>query len=208
LRRQTLGLHKLIPGFAVVLIVLLLAGCAAKPTPSPSPSPSPTPTPTATSTPSATTTPTATATPTPTTSPSPTPTTPAIVPEVYFLTPLYNVTILPGDVTVKIKVNNFNLVNKIGQPNVRGEGHVIYYMDEVPSGVSGIPPTSTPGNSYETADTTYTWKNVPVGSHTFSVQLVNDDGTPLVPPRLNTEPVPVVAPTPSPSETPTTTPTP
>ena len=35
-----------------------------------------------------------------------------------------------------------------------------------------------------TANTTYTFKNVAPGQHTFSIELVNDDNTPLSPPVM------------------------
>jgi hypothetical protein len=122
------------------------------------------------------------------------------------------VTVLPGDITVNIVVSNFNIVNKIGQPSAPGEGYVIYYMDVTPPTASGKPATTAAGTYAEVAGTTYTWKNVAAGPHTFSIQLVNNDGTPLSPAVVQTEPVPVAAPTPTASATPspsaTTSPTP
>jgi hypothetical protein len=111
------------------------------------------------------------------------------------------VTIPPGDITVNIKVTNFNIVDKLGQANVAGEGHVIYYLDADPPTTGGQTATTAAGTFAESVSTTYTWKNVAAGNHKISVQLVNNDGTPLSPPIYAVEPVPVVAPSPTPSAT-------
>ena len=85
----------------------------------------------------------------------------------------------PGDVTVSVKVRNFLLVNKSGQPNVAGEGHVNYFMDvDVPT-TPGKPAVSTPGTYFSSVTTSYTWRNVGPGRHTFAAELVNNDNTPL-----------------------------
>ncbi len=102
---------------------------------------------------------------------------------------------------VKITVSKFTIVNKLGQPNVPGEGHVIYYLDVTPPITPGKAAVTAPNTYSETADTSYTWPNLAAGSHTLSVQLVNNDGTPLNPPVTTSEPLPVVALSPSPSAT-------
>ena len=87
-----------------------------------------------------------------------------------------------GDITVSIQVNNFNVVDKQGQANVAGEGHIHYFLDvDAPTtpGQPAIPPTGTWAH---VATTSYTFTNVAAGAHTISVQLVNNDHTPLVPP--------------------------
>ncbi len=186
----------------VLTILLVLAGCSSAATTLPS---TPTLTPTATAspaispspTPSPSASPTATASPSPSSSTSPSPTPPG--PGVFIVSPLYNVPVPPGDVTVKIKVSKFTIVNKIGQPNVPGEGHVIYYLDVTPPTAPGKAAVTAANTYVETADTSYTWPNLAAGNHTLSVQLVNNDGTPLNPAVTTTEPLPVVAPSPSPS---------
>ena len=86
-----------------------------------------------------------------------------------------------GAITVNVKVTNFNVVDKQGQANVPGEGHIHYYLD--------VPTPTTPGQQAipsggvwaHVSGTSYTFENVPVGLHTFYVQLVNNDHTPLSP---------------------------
>ena len=43
--------------------------------------------------------------------------------------PLDGATVDAGDVTVYAMALNFNLVDKLGQANVSGEGHIHYFMD-------------------------------------------------------------------------------
>ncbi len=91
-----------------------------------------------------------------------------------------------GNITVDTEVTNFNLTDKLGQPNVPGEGHIHYYMDYPPPttpGVPAIPPNGTVWAA--TANTSYTFTDVPVGIHNFSVELVNNDHTPLEPPATS-----------------------
>jgi hypothetical protein len=95
-----------------------------------------------------------------------------------------------GEVTVSVNVTNFDLVNKIGAANVRGQGHIIYYFNvnggDVPV-EQGVPATVGPGETAETTSTSYTWPNVePDAPYIFSVQLVNNDQTPLDPPVVAT----------------------
>ncbi|MDD1750237.1 MAG: PQQ-binding-like beta-propeller repeat protein [Methanothrix sp.] len=86
-----------------------------------------------------------------------------------------------GSITVNVSVSNLNLVDKLGQVNVPGEGHIHYFLDVTPPTTPGQPAVTGPGTYAATADTTYTWQNVPVGLHTLSVELVNNDHTPLSP---------------------------
>ena len=80
-----------------------------------------------------------------------------------------------------MEVNNLILVANTGQAPAPGEGHIIYFMDvEVPTN-PGEAATTDAGTYSATADTSYTWHNVPAGVHTFSIELVNDDDTPLSP---------------------------
>lgn len=93
-----------------------------------------------------------------------------------------NVSIVPaGDVTVSTVVSNFNLVKGTGQGNAVGEGHIIYYMDVTPPTMQGQTATTGAGTYAESTATSYTWHNVQPGFHYFSVQLVNNDSTPLLP---------------------------
>jgi outer membrane protein assembly factor BamB len=103
-------------------------------------------------------------------------------PKVTILLPQNRSTISPGDVTVSVQVNNLNLVNKIGQAVASGEGHINYFLDVVAPTTPGQPAVTAAGTYTSTANLTYTWTNVAPGTHTFSVELVNNDNTPLNPP--------------------------
>lgn len=103
---------------------------------------------------------------------------------------------------VTVIVSNFNIANKIGQPNVQGEGHLIYYLDVTPPVTEGLPAVTSAGTYAEIADTSYTWQNVKAGSHFISIQLVNNDDTPLNPPVTWTEIVVVKTTSPSPVPSP------
>jgi hypothetical protein len=88
----------------------------------------------------------------------------------------------PGDITITVEVSNFNLVDKLGEPNAAGEGHLHYFMDVVAPTIPGQPAFTGEGTFAATAGTSFTWHDVPAGTHTFSVELVNNDHTPLSPP--------------------------
>ena len=116
--------------------------------------------------------------------------------------PLNVSTVPAGDVTISTIVSNFNLVDKIGQASVSGEGHIIYYMDVTPPTIQNQTATTATGTYVESTATSYTWHNVQAGIHYFSVQLVNNDSTPLIPPITVTVYVTVqgtTQPNPSPS---------
>jgi len=87
-----------------------------------------------------------------------------------------------GDVTLSVDVSNFKIVDKQGQANVKGEGHLHYFMDVAAPTAQGKPAVTEPGTYAHVTDTSYTWHNIGGGSHTFSVELVNNDHTPLNPP--------------------------
>ncbi len=114
------------------------------------------------------------------TTPQVTPTTP----QISIISPLNGAVIPAGSVPVTVQVSNFNIVDKQGQANVAGEGHVHFYLD-----VSPIP--SDPNKPAIPADsnavwahvsgTSYTFTNVSPGMHTITVQLANNDHTPVIP---------------------------
>lgn len=107
-------------------------------------------------------------------------------------TPMLNITNLtdgdslpPGNILLIVEANNFIISKKgMGVVNHAGEGHLIYYIDEVPPTDQGVPATTD--TSMVKAETTYLWKNISEGKHTFSVQLVNNDDTPLDTPVVAT----------------------
>ena len=108
-------------------------------------------------------------------------------PTIRITDPTDNAALKQGDITVKVDVANFKLVDpndKANQTNVPGEGHIHYFVDVDAPTTAGQPATVAPGSWAMTADTSYTWSNVTAGEHTFSVELVNNDHTPLSPPQV------------------------
>ncbi|MDK2990472.1 MAG: hypothetical protein PWR16_2001, partial [Methanoculleus sp.] len=156
-------------------------------------------------------------TPTPTANVTPTPT-PAAEANVTIVEPMEGANVTAGNVTVSVNVTNFTLVEPTGQANAAGEGHLHYYLDvPVPTNASepAIPET---GDYVVSANTSYTWENVTAGEHNLSVQLVNNDHTPIIPlaadtvnvtvtPAVNVTPTPTVNVTPTPTVNVTPTPT-
>lgn len=94
---------------------------------------------------------------------------------------------VPGpDITVSVDVSRFTLVDKLGQPNVPGEGHLHYFLDVAPPTTPGVPAVTAPGTYVATTATSYTWTGLSAGEHMVSVELVNNDHTPLVPAAVAT----------------------
>ena len=87
---------------------------------------------------------------------------------------------------------NFKIVDKVGQKNVPGEGHFIYYRDVTPPIVKGETATTAEGTYITTIESRYTWHDIPDGDHIFWVQLVNNDNTPVEPAAAVSVPVTVV----------------
>lgn len=88
---------------------------------------------------SATTTTPTTTTPTSTTPPTTTPPTTTVpAPTITITSPTGNIVPQIGKVTVTVSVANFNLVDKLGQTNVVGQGHIHYFLD--------VDPPTTPVN--------------------------------------------------------------
>lgn len=144
------------------------------PTASPSMTMTPTTTvsPTITAMPSATVSPTATASPAATASPSVTP------------SPSATAAAVGSDIMVSVQVANFNVVNKLGQAAVPGEGHLHFFLDAVPPILQGTPAISAPGTYVAIPATSYTWPNVKPGLHIISAELANNDHTPLATPSV------------------------
>lgn len=105
-------------------------------------------------------------------------------PTVKITAPSNGATLRAGDVTIRADVSNFNVVDKQGQSNVTGEGHLHFYMDVTPipsaAGQPAIPANTSAAWAHVSA-TSHTFNGVPPGTHTFTVQLVNNDHTPVVP---------------------------
>ena len=125
--------------------------------------------------------------------PSPRPLTESGPPWVYITSPEFDGGIDAGDVTVQVLVRNFSLASGPGRTGTPDVGHIICFMDVTPRTEPGVAVKTLPG-TFQIADRTRcTWHNVPPGTHTFSVELVNDDGTPLVPPVIDAVDVTAVA---------------
>lgn len=114
-------------------------------------------------------------------------------PQVVIISPKGGATIPAGDITVTIQASNFNIVDKLGQANVSHEGHIHYFLDVDAPTTQGQPAVTAAGTYAATAATSYTWKNVPAGTHKLSVELINNDHTPLNPPVVATVTVTVTA---------------
>ena len=118
-------------------------------------------------------------------------------PGVTIISPAEGATLEAGSVQVSIEITNFSLV-AAGRPNAPDEGHICYYLDvDIPT-VPGEPAVSAEGTYKVTAETSVTWDDVGSGTHTFGVQLVNNDHTPLDPPVTAELTATVLAPAPAP----------
>lgn len=81
-----------------------------------------------------------------------------------------------ANVTVRVKVTDFKLVDKVGETSESGEGHILFVLD--------APDTNDPDSAakvVETADKELRWTDIAPGEHTFSAYLVNNNGTQLAP---------------------------
>lgn len=92
-------------------------------------------------------------------------------------------TVSGSSVTIEVDPSDFAVVDKLGEAPADGEGHVHFYrdVDDVPT-TPGQPAVSAEGTYHATATTEHTWEDLEPGTHTFAVQLVNNDHTPLDPP--------------------------
>ena len=98
----------------------------------------------------------------------------------YFTTPQ---PVPPSQVQIAVSTRNiFINDDAVGKANVAGQGHIIYYIDVAPPTTPGQPATTKSGSYKITTDTFQLWVNVATGTHTFAVQVVNNDNTPLDPP--------------------------
>jgi hypothetical protein len=127
--------------------------------------------------------------------------TPLPTPSITILSPLPGATLPVGSVTISVQVKDFSLADTYGEENVPGVGHLLYYKNvEVPT-ASGQPAVTADDNtSPDMITTDFTWTNLTPGDYTFSVQLVNNDDTPLDTPVWRTIGVhiaPMVSPTPT-----------
>jgi hypothetical protein len=112
---------------------------------------------------------------------------------VYITYPEFDGGVIAGNVTVTVLVRNFSVVNGVGRPGTPGEGHIIYFKDVTPRTEPGLPAETRPGTFQVSYQTSCSWYNVTPGTHTFSVELVNNDDTPLVPAVIDAVDVTAVA---------------
>jgi hypothetical protein len=105
-------------------------------------------------------------------------------PAVLILDPPFDGGVASGTVTVAVQVTGFTLVPP-GEPNRPGAGHLVYYRDVTPGTQPGETALTAPGTYATSSETVYSWKGVAPGTHTFAVQLVNADDTPLDPPAID-----------------------
>jgi hypothetical protein len=99
-------------------------------------------------------------------------------PDIQIISPADNSSLTPGNVEVRVELENF-IISKsdMGAINRKGEGHLIYYLDEAVPTTQGLP--SVTDTSSVSTDINHVWKHIGAGTHTLSVQLVNNDDTPL-----------------------------
>jgi hypothetical protein len=114
-------------------------------------------------------------------------------PSVYITSPEFDGGIDAGNVTVNVLVRNFSLVHDPGRTLAAGIGHIICFMDVPPRTGPGVAAKTLPGTFQISYQTSCTWYNVSPGTHTFPVELVNDDNTPLEPPVIDAVDVTAVA---------------
>ena len=92
-----------------------------------------------------------------------------------------NFSVAAGSVTIEVNLTNFTLVEPTGQPNAPGEGHLHYYLDAPIPANESAPAIPETGGYVISINDSYTWENVTPGEHNFSVQVVHNDHTPLIP---------------------------
>jgi hypothetical protein len=114
-------------------------------------------------------------------------------PSVIILDPPFDGGIPTGNVTISVRVTNFTIIPQ-NYDNPGGTGHLIYYRDVVPPATGGIPALTLPGTYAISHNTSHEWHGIAPGTHTFAVQLVNNDDTPLDPPVLDAVDITAVLP--------------
>jgi hypothetical protein len=106
-------------------------------------------------------------------------TTAIMSPGISIISPADGSSVQGGNVTVSLEVNGFDLASNNGQGNIASQGHIRYSKDVDPLTNPGEP--QSPDTSVSTWEEDYTWSNLSAGLHSFSAELVNNDGTPLNP---------------------------
>lgn len=107
------------------------------------------------------------------------------MPQINITEPKNGSVVSSGNVTVSVDVENFNIVNKQGTAKAAGEGHIHYFMDVRVPTTPDKPSVTAEGTYAHVINKSYTWMNVKPGKHNLSVELVNNDHTPLTPPVIS-----------------------
>ena len=103
-------------------------------------------------------------------------------PNIRISSPGVAATLPAGNITIQVAIRDFISVYNPTKDNIRGEGHIVYYIDADPPFEPKKPALTANGTYANTAAFSYTWQDVTPGFHTFSVQLVNNDSSPLTDP--------------------------
>jgi outer membrane protein assembly factor BamB/plastocyanin len=106
---------------------------------------------------------------------------PPLGPTLSITSPTEGATNYGHNVTIKVAVGGFTIVNALGSANVPDEGHIHYFKDVLPPTTPGVPAFTAAGTWAPSINTSYRWTNVSAGTHMFSAELVNNDHTPLEP---------------------------
>ena len=104
------------------------------------------------------------------------------LPQAVILTPRDGGVLTAGSITITAQVSNFDLVAQGGQANASHQGHINYFIDMAAPVTPGQPATGPDTVFATSALESYTWQAVKAGVHTFFIELVNNDDTPLSPP--------------------------
>ena len=86
-----------------------------------------------------------------------------------------------GDVTITVSLDQFDLSGS----NSKKDGKLVYYLDATVPTYYDHSAVSNAGTYAVTTDTAYTWSGVTPGEHQFSVQLVDNNDSPLPRPAVD-----------------------
>ena len=96
-----------------------------------------------------------------------------------FMSPEDGATLEGTEIEVSVEVNGFEVVDKIGEAPVPGEGHIHYYIDESPPTEPDEPAVTSEGTYHATTEAAHTFTDLEPGEHTVYSQLVDNDHTAL-----------------------------
>jgi hypothetical protein len=113
-------------------------------------------------------------------------------PKLLVLDPSAEANLYSTDINIRTYIENFNLVEKIGQNPASGEGHIVYYLDVTPPLTKGNSALTQEGSYVASTQKSYIWHNVTPGSHNLWVQLVNNDDSCLEPAAAVRVPINVI----------------